>query len=315
MNRVIRIKNCQESSDVYCGQTIAASEYYTIQSDTERFKFAVDSKINQHLWSDPAKILINDGDKDLDVETGDQWLKLIDKQELDGKKIVHQTSRPLGTYTYFSGANDDQTDPHAVGGDETNILHLELPSGTNSIVKYMDLNIIQNPTYVHEGYLQWHDAHGDIIKMEITPKVTDYSASSDTNYNLYGGYLIIPAAGDGTISVDSEDMELVQCVENEFGVKPAGYWNADWNTTNKEFENIAAAPSGNGDYNMFGVEVVLARFCNWIPVLGNGFVQLQSSDQSQLGHGSRLKATAKTKGDAHEWCCACFLTMHRKKTC
>jgi hypothetical protein len=313
--RIIKIKNLQASSDTYCGKTIAAGAYYTLENEAERHMFAADEKVNQDLWADTALVCVNDGEKDLDKRAGDEWLKLIEKRELDGKRLVHDTARPLGTFTYFTGGGDDQTDPHAVGGDENNILSLDLPSGTNSVSKYLDFNIIKNQTHVHEGTLMWKDALNDIIKMELVPKTTDYTSGSNTNYNLYGGYLIIPAAGDGTISVASEDMVLIQCVPNEFGNKPAGYWNADWNETTKEFENIAAAPLGDGEYNMFGLEVVLARFCNWIPILGCGQVVLQSEDQSRIGHGIRLKVTGKTKGDNHAWKCAAFITMHRKYTC
>lgn len=73
--RVVRVKNIQEISDVYCGKTILPEEYRTLTDDDIK-KFANDSKVNQHLWSSPAKIMINNGDIDLtDPIEGDSWLK------------------------------------------------------------------------------------------------------------------------------------------------------------------------------------------------------------------------------------------------
>ena len=95
---------------------------------------------------------------------------------------------------------------------------------------------------------------------------------------------------------------------------PVAYWNADWNSTTKEFENITAAPNGDGRYNMFAVEVSLNRFVNRIPLLHYGFQMLQSADTAELGQGMRLKATAHTWGEDHAWKVACALTMHRQKS-
>lgn len=234
---------------------------------------------------------------------------------LDGKEIIHETSRPLGAFTYFTGASDSQADPHAVGGDEDNTLFLDLPSGTANFEKYLDLNIIMNKTSLHEGYLQWKGACGDIIKMEIVPRLTPTSASTGTKYNLYADAIIVPADDDGLLEIDDADRILVQCVENEDGVRPAGFWDATWNETTKAFDDITPAPNGDGEFNMFDAEFILARFCNWIPALGDGFMMLQSADQSRVGHGMRFKVSAKTKGDAHSWSCASFMTFHRKATC
>lgn len=71
-----------------------------------------------------------------------------------------------------------------------------------------------------------------------------------TAFMLYGGYLVIPVPeGYGNILVNTQDMVFVQCVENEFGNKPAGYWNATFNTSTKKFENIAPALDGKGEFN------------------------------------------------------------------
>jgi len=73
--RLIKIKNNQTITDSYCGIIIDSGEYYTIQNEIERQKLASDEKLNTHIWSDPSKVIISDGDDDLDNINGDSWLK------------------------------------------------------------------------------------------------------------------------------------------------------------------------------------------------------------------------------------------------
>jgi len=76
MNDTVKVKNIQEIEDDYLTHVIQPGEYYTIQTEFEREAFANNSKVNQHLWSNPAKILITDGTEDLtDPAEGDKWLK------------------------------------------------------------------------------------------------------------------------------------------------------------------------------------------------------------------------------------------------
>jgi len=313
--RVIKVKNLQAVSDTYEGKPIGAGEYYTIQSEAERHKFATSPKVNQHLWDSTPKIAISDGGKDLSQEEGDRWLKKIEKQDLDGRGITHCTPRYLGTYTYFTSEDDDQADPHAVGGG-SNILKWDHSiSGNNPEVVYMDFNTIYNKTYVRQGDLIWKDAVFDTLTFKMVPKTTAYTSGSNTNYNLYGGYLIIPAAGDGTIAINDADRLLVQNVPNEFGNLPAGYWDADWDSTNKEFINITPNPYGTGEYNMFGLEVVLHQFMNKRTLLGTGRKDCMTEDVAQLGHGIRIKIEAATAGADHAWSGCGNLMMYRQKTC
>lgn len=90
--QIIKIKNIQDSSDTYCGQVIDSGEYYTIQNIQEATKFAQDDKVNQHLWSDPAKILISNGIQDFtDKNIGDNWLKGNSNRDSSGNPIIAPT--------------------------------------------------------------------------------------------------------------------------------------------------------------------------------------------------------------------------------
>jgi hypothetical protein len=275
-------------------------------------------------------LTINNGDSDLSVSNGIKYCLghysdvnlLSEVRNADGKLIMQETSRVMGTTTYFTGAGDDPSDVTDVGGGERIILEHTI-SGSVSESITMDLNIIENDTYIHEGYLTWKNAHHDTVNFEILPRTVDYVVSSNTYYNLYGGYMVVPAAGDGTIQITSDITThsggLVQMPLDEEGTRPTAFWNADWNSTTKEFENISAAPYGDGEFNMFTVPVVLSRFANRIPLLGDGFIMLQTADTDKLGHGMRLRLSGQTHIDEncpdHNWSVAGMITFHRAKSC
>jgi hypothetical protein len=242
-------------------------------------------------------------------------------RDRSGKLRVHQTSRALGTGTCWTGVGDDPSDPHAIGGGEPFAFEHNTASGTATLTKYIDFNCVNNETWLHEGYITWRNAHFDALTLEMVPRVTTYTASSDTYYNLYGGYMVIPAAGDGTIELTSDitqhDGGLVYMPDDDLGEAPTAFWNADWNTSTKEYENISAAPYGDGRYNMFTVEICLARFLNTAPFLASGFIVLNSSDTDQMGHGMRLKMIFDVV-DHHEVeemvGIACIMCLHRDKS-
>jgi len=73
--KIVKIKNLQETSDVYCGQTIEPNEYFQIPNEGLLSWWRENEKVNQHLWSIPAKICVNNGDVDLNSVDGDKWLK------------------------------------------------------------------------------------------------------------------------------------------------------------------------------------------------------------------------------------------------
>lgn len=232
----------------------------------------------------------------------------------DKRIIVHSTPRKIGTFTCFTGAGDDQADYSKVGGSSGAVLelHHEVGDSTSQSI-YIDFNTIANETHAHAGHMMWKDALNDLVTLETVPKLTTVEASTSTNYNLYGGYLVVPAAGDGTINVT--DMVLVEVPINEFGNRSgAGYWDADYNSTTKLFENVAPNLTGTGQFNMFTVEIALDRFINRMPLLGSGFMALDTYDASQMGHNMRLRITLETRGTDHEWWWCGGLKPYRRKT-
>jgi len=235
------------------------------------------------------------------------------KRTLDDKVWTQESSRPLGTKIYFTSRGDNFNDKNNIGGgDFLKLTHSIGNAVTQDIV--IDLNSESNKTYIHEGYVMWENADFDTLSLIIIPCVTTYTAGINTNYNLYGGYIVIPAAGNGTIT--PTNIQLVEMpISGDKGVRSTAFWNATWNKVTGQYENITPAPNGDGVFNMFTVEITLSRFVNDWLLLNNGFMMLQSAESEQLGAGMRLKLIIKTNGEDHDWKAAVGLVFHREQSC
>ena len=289
--------------------------------DTQSINLGTSSDIIKYISN--GKIVINDYHDDL--LPGDA-IKLITTNQLlpldnEGKLFVHQTSRRTGTVTYWSGRGDKPDDINDIGNGEYLTIS-NFPGDPSELVKYMDLNTIDNETDIHEGYFFWENAKiGDFVSLSVVTNTVSYIPSAGTNFYLYNGFLVIPASGNGNIMITSDITNpcisggsLVKVYTDETGYKPPAYWNADYNKSTGLFENIRPAPDGSGYYNMYTVELVGNRFINHIPLLGSGFERLQSSDSIPFPHGMRLKLEMVTLNDDHEWHLTGMMTMHRQKT-
>jgi hypothetical protein len=71
--RVVRIKNIQATVDTYIGMDIQPGAYYQVQSERELAQASADQKVQEHLSTD--KILISDGESDLNYTDGRNWLE------------------------------------------------------------------------------------------------------------------------------------------------------------------------------------------------------------------------------------------------
>lgn len=234
---------------------------------------------------------------------------------VDGRPITHSTPRRFGLTTYFTGGDDSQSHPSAIGGGNNNSFIHHRIGDTPYQTAYLNFNTIVNDTQAHAGFLSWSGARGDRITADVVPQVTQVSPGVNTYFNLYGGFLVIPAAGDGVIDVNPLTAKLVEVPLNEKGLRSgAGYWNADYNTATGQFENMTPALMGDGRFNIFAYEVPMQRFINNVPLVGEGNIYLTSHDASLIGHNSSIKLTATTVGDDHEWMVSAFLSLFRKYT-
>lgn len=265
------------------------------------------------------RIIINDGINNLDVVSALKYLYTGNLNVIDtsGKLRVHATPRKLGLKTVWFGCGDNPADPHSIGGGQIiKVIHNIGDPLTQNV--YIDFNCINNETYIHDARISWIDAKYDEFNSKIVARVTNTISSTNTNYNLYNGYLIIPASGNGTIDL-VDDMSihtsgLIYIPNNDLGENPLAFWNATWDPILKKYTDILPAPLGNGRYNMFSIEVTLAKFIYSFCLLGNNSIQLGSYDSDALGHGMRIKITATTIGDDHAWGATGIITGYRKKS-
>jgi len=251
-----------------------------------------------------------------------------EKRDTSGKLRVHQTSRPLGTKVHFTSRGDDPTNVGDVGGGASLTFHHRIGDDL-SHAEYMDFNTIENKSYIHEGYISWTDCDFDEVTVEIVPRIVTTTPAADTGYfvNPATPYIVLPSALAGGVSnVDiNEDLSdpttpgliyMPEAGDPQFG-KSAAYWDADWNSTTKLFENIRPMPDGDGNYNIFTMEIVFSRFANKMLLVGSNAIHLKTSDTDMLGHGMRVRVTTVTNTDDdgdHEWHIGCILTMHRQKS-
>jgi len=256
---------------------------------------------------------------------------LTGPKDIDNKPILHATPRPLGLYTYYTNTGDDQSDATLVGydsaqngADVNNSMFFDIASGTSSVVRYIDFNSIVNQTNISQGMVQWLDGMNDEIILEMVPKLTTITPGTNTYFNLYSGVIVIPAAGNGTIAINPADIQLVEMVPNEDNITPPGFWNADFNTTTHQFENIVPALTAQGypcgKFMIFanvGIDIPLYRFGNRLKLLGEGTAILPSADSQRIGHGVRFKIMCYTNSAAiaHAWSMNLTLILHRLKTC
>lgn len=342
----------------------------------------------------------------------DQQLDIVPRDP-SGKERVHQTSRPLGLKTFFTGAGDDITDITDIGNGTLYTTKHFIGDDLTTLI-YLDLNIVENETWLHEGYIVWKNCDLDIVTLELVNQVTEiafpgistavFSNSStglndcissgtytgviskkykveidntgtiDTfkfsndngntweseniqitgndqelengviinfnsitghtlddswnflavitnpNYKLYNNYLIVSNTFpygdliDIMSDISNPHKGLITMPKSNAGDDPTAYWNADWNSTEKKYENILFDITGQGNFNMFAVELSLGKFVNRVPLVGNGFEMLQCSDIEKLGQGMRIKSTAITNivYNDHDWSLACVLTLYRK---
>lgn len=291
------------------GDKFEIKNTYILRDSSEILKRLSEAHVS--LFNDLKELLGSDAIKFI-YDSIDQTPK-----DRSGKIRVHQTARKIGTIVYFAGSGDDISNINDIGNGEPFVFS-HSSEDPNIQIKYFDFNTLLNETYFQEGYLIWEGAQFDTLSMSIVPRTVLIIETSNTNFRKHGSGIIIPAAGDGDIQIDSDISEymggLVYMPTNDLGEPEIGFWDADWNNDTQKFENIRPNLHGYGKFNLFWKEVEFAKFLNKIPLLGTGFERLVSNDSDQIGHGMRLKGTIITNGSSHSWKVACMMCMFRDKT-
>ncbi len=298
------------------GYPVCLSDYYPLTAISRSYIL-----LNKVL---SGEIAISDGTNYQPSADGVEYLRsfttTLNPKDRSGKIRVHQTSRKLGLAIGWTGVGDLVTDPTSVGGGESVSIRHNIGDG-KVLTKYIDFNCVENDTWLHEGYITWSKCDLDLITLEVLPRVANVVQSSGTDYAIYDNYLVVPAPpGTGNAGVLSDITThsggLVYMPNDDLNNRPLAFWNAAWDKKTKKYINIYPAPKGDGRYNIFSAEIVLARYINKLTLLDSGFIALSSSDTSQLGQGLRIRLTSETNMDVgdHEWAMASTICLHRKKS-
>jgi len=251
--------------------------------------------------------------------------EVVPVDSVTGKVRSHSSSKLPGLTTNFTGRGDDPSDVDDVGNGQRIYYKHELGDSTEATI-YVDFNTIANTTSINEGYESHSNCQNeDCGSVEIVSRATQISMDgTNTDYKLYAGIMVIPAidsTGEVEILSDLSEhdgglvyMPDVQQTDGSY-LSPVAFWNAEWNSVTKKFENITPAPAGDGRYNIFIYEYVFHRFANDWPLMGNcSGCLLSTEDEDLLGHGMRLKITMKTGLPDHAWEFKLGLSMSRLRT-
>ena len=254
----------------------------------------------------------------------------IEDHEVDhqNKLFVHQSSRPLGTDTFYTGEDDfgqilsffytqgKFTSVHQNSAIETDE---EDPEKDKSCSAYYEFNTFNNDTYLHEAIVQWEKCRTEFITCQIVPKVTPTIPGSYTNWYMYPNGVIVPSEAHGNIELAGQVCPIEMTPDQDTGIRTPGYWDIEYNEDSTDFDytTLAFNPDGEGVYNLFGMEVPLASFVRRIPLLGStsSWNILPSSDTAKIGKGMRIKMKidASVHTPDHDFIICISFIMHRQK--
>jgi hypothetical protein len=237
-------------------------------------------------------------------------------RDKSGKLRVHQTSRKDGLAIHWTGCGDDRSNPKTFGcGVSISYKHVYGDSTSDQI--YIDFNGLLNESWIHEVVLTWHGCELDKVTVDVVPDICMIADSTAGNFTKYESILLPAVPGTGNCNIISDVMSYTGgLVAKDNPTDPTqspspAFWNADFNESTGRFENLTAAPNGDGEYNIFHKEQILSRIFNKIQLLKNGFQIFNSSDADQVTHGYRIKCTFETILPDHGWTVSGILVMHR----
>jgi hypothetical protein len=290
-SRIIKNDNNHDILIVELGQyVLAKSELDLSLSYTAEEIARCDSLITM-LIAD-AKVIFNDGLRDYDSETEMPMIMRIlmdistplvtdangnyqmviagNPTAYDGKVIVHASPRPLTpkTYTHYMGRGDDLVSSLHGESDEGFSLTC---SGAYTEADFKFLS--DGQVYLRGASFGWENAAwGTEVSAEMYADVTPlYTAPSG---NLYGVdmYHRIYMPASGVYSFAGNPVPVPALDANGL---PSGYWNVSADGLSLEYSSTCS-----GSYDLYDVEVQVARFVQRIPIYGNNYTlkSLESDD-------------------------------------
>lgn len=213
--RVIILKNPQGVSDTWEGLTIPAGGQHTITTDSEREEFSISEKLNQDLWADPPKIVINDGENDLEPAEGDIWLKIGPQNKKTAFGVL-KVAQVEADGDFLSMVSHNWSDKHSWYGESERVTGetLTLVGGTtyqlaNDIVylqggRVMDEDVIYPniPLVVYDNGVEVDPADytvGVDLNQIIFDSAPTGPVTADYNKSVGSAYILQPGAGKSLI--------------------------------------------------------------------------------------------------------------------
>lgn len=281
-----------------------------------KFQAANSNQIIELLTNNIIAVIDNDNTQINNLSTAINMIKGFTTpivQTYDKKLLVQASPRPLGTFTSFSCEGDNPNNELEVGNGQEISLYHKIGDPLEQHI-YIDYNTKENKTFISEGFAIWENCNFDKIILSVVPKVTLYTTGINTNFNIYGGFLIVPANGDGNIQLNYSEINLVEIpfnIDNPSIRQSSAFWDADYNFETHKYENLRPNLTGTGQFNIFSSEIKLETIVKLI-CLSNSTLNLRTSDVVELGLGMRLKLDCFTKYSDHEWKFAICLTLNRQ---
>lgn len=271
-------------------------------------------------------IIINNGERDLNPTEAIQYIFLNNYNKLPkncfGNLKVDISPKLINTVTTYTSFGDDPDDPYDIGGGTPfETIHI-LDIDSTSNIKYIDFNTIDNLTYLFNGSLTVTNAIHDRVILELVSFKTNFNLSEiETQYKLIKDCLIVPSTTNiEGVNVDIPDIidntiyynrGLVHSTLNSDGNRIPAYWNADWDQNINKFININPTPNGDGEYNMYSIEMIFIKMIDCL-CSGTLIKHFQCYNVDRFATGTRLKLTTETRGPDHSWSVIGDIMLYRR---
>lgn len=250
--KTIIVKNVDTVDHTYFGQVIEDGGQYTVQTEAERVGFVEDAVFNQHLWADPAKVVVNNGEEDLSPIKADAYIKeTVTKLNLEGVPVfdVSTSLGVTGSYN-FNTSSHDVSDRTTWYQNSVQIVDEVLSTSDDleysaSKTSWIDI-YSKKLTYPYKRVLKKDGTWGARADWKVTVKVDDVVTEPDDQANGYTVNFV-----DGKIDFTSAQTGKV--------VK-ATFWHNDGVANASDF--VIQAPAGE-TYHIQKVELQFSKGVNF----------------------------------------------------
>lgn len=276
------------------GETRDLAEYYTydkiakcdhllelVASGTLTF----DDGISDYGVADSLRLLANLEPQFSFDDNGELNTKLSENPtSYDKKIIVHASPRPLTpkTYTHYMGRGDDLSSSLHGEGEQQFALTC---SGSYAEADFYF--ITDGQVYMRGAAFGWENcAWGTEVSAEMFSSPTElYTAESGNTYSIDNYHRIYYDMVSGTHSFAGNPVPVPALDANS---NPVGFWDVS-------ADGLSLSPNTtqSGGYDLYNVEVQVARFVQKIPLYGTSYAlkSLESDDVEYLppGYFMRMK--------------------------